>query len=126
MLRSRPSGRSRPTLSISEAAVTSPNHGRVNPLLTSRAQYLRSEGPYITYEMIKRQQERVSYTQDSKKKWITKTGFRSAARSFERFIPNYVQASPSENPSLHVFRDTDRRRWLAGAFRPSAYLSHPD
>lgn len=129
MQTSRPLGRLKPTLSLPDVALShasSSSRGQVNPLLTSKAKYLRAEGPYITYQMIKRQEEKVGIRQENKKRWLTKIGFRSAAKSKERFIPNYVQASPSANPTHHSFRDTRRDHWIAGAFRPPAYLSRPD
>lgn len=55
----------RPTLSLPDIApsnVSASSRGLVNPLLTSKAGYLRPEGPYITYEMIKRQEQRVATT----------------------------------------------------------------
>lgn len=65
MQTSRPRGRVRATLSLPDIALSNASassRGLVNPLLTSKASYLRSEGPYITYEMIKRQELRVAIT----------------------------------------------------------------
>ena len=102
-------------------AFSRPSEQSVNPLLTSKSAFIRPEGPYITYEMIRRLDEKVPPTQESKKKWLTRKGFTTSIRRKDRFISNYVQATPSEVPVLHHYRDTHREKWLGGAFRPAHY-----
>jgi len=50
-------------------------------------------------------------------------GFATSVRPLQRFIPNYVQASPSENPKLHSYRQANREKWLSGPFMPAPYNS---
>lgn len=80
--------------------------------------YLRAEGPYVTLEMLKQQEEK-----EKKKRWITKKGFNTAVKCEPRFIPNYVQAAVGANPSTHQFRQCIKSRWLAGDFKPARYHS---
>ena len=96
-----------------------------NSRASLESRYLRAEGPYITYEMIRKMREKVRNSQEEKKKWITPHGFATSVRPLKRFIPNYVQASPSENPKLHSYRDANREKWLGGPFIPAPYHSKP-
>ena len=80
--------------------------------------FLRAEGPYVTFEMLKKQEEK-----EGKRRWITRRGFSTAVKCEPRFIPNYVQATAGENPSTHQFRRCNKVRWLAGDFKPARYSS---
>ena len=96
-----------------------------NSRFSLETKYLRPEGPYITFDMIRKMREKVRARQESKKKWLTPRGFSTSVRSLERFIPNYVQASPSESPKSHSYREANRGKWLSGPFVPAPYQSKP-
>ncbi len=80
--------------------------------------FLRAEGPYLTFDMLKKQEEK-----EGKRRWITRRGFSTAVKCRPRYIPNYVQATVSANPATHQFRECNRGRWLAGDFKPAKYKS---
>jgi hypothetical protein len=101
----------------------SPNSSNSRTSLESR--FIRPEGPYITFEMIRRMKEKVEITQENQKKWLTPRGFSTSVRAKEQFIPNYVQASPSESPKLHHFREANKEKWLSGPFVTAPYRSKP-
>lgn len=80
--------------------------------------YLRPQGPYITFEMLKKEEEK-----EGKRRWVTRRGFSTAVKCEPHYIPNYVQATTGENPSTHQFRQCYKSRWLAGDFKPAKYTS---
>jgi len=77
---------------------------------------LRSEGPYLTYDEIRRRADI-----ESRKMWLVPQGFRLYNQSKPRFIGNYVGASPSQFPLLHAYREVRKEKWLAGNFKPGKY-----
>ena len=77
---------------------------------------LRSEGPYLTYDDIRRRAE-----VESRRNWVVPHGFKLYSKSKPNFIGNYVRASPSQFPLLHAYREVRKEKWLAGNFRPGRY-----
>ena len=50
-----------------------------------------------------------------KKNWLNKNGFIRSVGKYkmkDNFIPNYVNASPSESPLLHKYRDVNKKKWI--------------
>ena len=73
--------------------------------------YLRNSGPYITYEEMRRKQER-----EDRKKWVDPFGFISSVNKYSKedhFIPNYVSLSPSNPPINYSFRDIKKIKWIS-------------
>jgi hypothetical protein len=79
--------------------------------------FVTTVGPYISPDEQRRKDEI-----RSKEKWIQPRNFLSSVKIRPNFIPNYVQATPSQFPLLHSYREINRTRWLAGDFRPTRNL----
>ena len=51
-----------------------------------------------------------------KKNWLKKNGFIVSVGKYSmkknNFIPNYVNATPSESPLLHKYRDVNKKKWI--------------
>ena len=50
-----------------------------------------------------------------KKNWLNKNGFLVSVGKYkikDNFIPNYVNATPSESPLIHQFRDVNKYKWI--------------
>ena len=50
-----------------------------------------------------------------KKNWLNKKGFLVSVGKYKmkyNYIPNYVNATPSESPLLHKYRDVNKKRWI--------------
>jgi len=50
-----------------------------------------------------------------KKKWLNKNGFMVSVGKYkmkDNFIPNYVNASPSESPLIYKYRDVNKKKWI--------------
>jgi len=76
--------------------------------------FVTSAGPYITPEDIRRVEYR-----ESKRRWIQPRSFYCSVKTRPHFISNYVQATPSQVPLLHSYREIEKNKWLAGDFRPT-------
>jgi hypothetical protein len=53
---------------------------------------------------------------NNRKKWINKSGFfTSIGKSAvgPNIIPNYVNATPSESPLVHKFRNIEKDKWVS-------------
>ena len=52
-----------------------------------------------------------------KKNWLNKKGFLVSIGKYkmkDNFIPNYVNASPSESPLIHKYREVNKKKWING------------
>jgi len=53
---------------------------------------------------------------ENKKKWLMKNGFScivgKASMNRNKYIPNYVTATPSEPPCNYKFREVSKEKWL--------------
>ena len=51
-----------------------------------------------------------------KKNWINKSGFIVSVGKYKmkdnNYIPNYVNATPSEPPSHYKYRETNKKKWI--------------
>ena len=50
-----------------------------------------------------------------KKNWLNKNGFMVSVGKYkmkDNFIPNYVNASPSESPLIYKYRDVNKKKWI--------------
>ena len=50
-----------------------------------------------------------------KKNWLNKDGFIVSVGKYKmkyNFIPNYVNASPSESPLIYKYRDVNKKKWI--------------
>ena len=51
-----------------------------------------------------------------KKNWINNDGFIVSVGKYKmkdnKFIPNYVRATPSESPLNYKYRDIDKNKWI--------------
>jgi hypothetical protein len=50
-----------------------------------------------------------------KKNWLNKNGFVVSVGKYkmkDNFIPNYVNASPSESPLIYKYRDVNKKKWI--------------
>ena len=73
-------------------------------------EYLRNSSPYLSEEDI-----RVINERERRKKFLTPKGFCCSVGKYScppKFIPNYVQMSPSENPSTYRFRPVNKKKWI--------------
>ena len=71
---------------------------------------LRNSSPYIDEE-----EKRLLDEKENKKKFISDKGFFTAVGKYSmppHYISNYVQLSPSENPSTHKFRNVNKNKWI--------------
>lgn len=72
--------------------------------------YLRNSSPYLSEE-----DKRIISERESKKKFITPKGFCCSVGKYScppKFISNYVQMTPSENPSTYRFRPVNKLKWI--------------
>ena len=72
------------------------------------------EGIYL-FPFMSEEEKYVREKYLDKKKWINKDGFVSCVGKYKMknyFIPNYVNATPSEPPSNHHFRDVNKNKWI--------------
>ncbi len=55
-----------------------------------------------------------------KRSWVDEKDFnvfgKTEKSSLNTYIPNYVTRTPSQNPSLHKFRETEKQKWISGPF----------
>lgn len=73
-------------------------------------EYLRNSSPYLSEE-----DKRIINERESRKKFLTPKGFCCSVGKYScppKFIPNYVQMSPSENPSTYRFRPVNKKKWI--------------
>lgn len=73
-------------------------------------EYLRNSSPYLSEE-----DKRMINERERKKKFLTPKGFCCSVGKYScppKFIPNYVQMSPSENPSTYRFRPVNKKKWI--------------
>jgi len=73
-------------------------------------EYLRNSSPYLSEE-----DKRMINEREKKKKFLTPKGFCCSVGKYScppKFIPNYVQMSPSENPSTYRFRPVNKKKWI--------------
>ena len=72
--------------------------------------YLRNSSPYFSEEDKRLQDER-----ESRKKFMTPKGFCVSVGKYSfppRYISNYVQMTPSENPLTYRFRPVNKLKWM--------------
>ena len=72
--------------------------------------YLRNSSPYLSEE-----DKRIINERENKKKFMTPKGFFTSVGKYScppKFISNYVQMSPSENPSTYRFRPVNKLKWI--------------
>jgi hypothetical protein len=72
--------------------------------------YLRNSSPYFSEEDKRIQDER-----ESRKKFMTPKGFCCSVGKYSfppRYISNYVQMTPSENPLTYRFRPVNKLKWM--------------
>ena len=72
--------------------------------------YLRNSSPYLSEE-----DKRIISERENKKKFITPKGFCCSVGKYScppKFISNYVQMTPSENPSTYRFRPVNKLKWI--------------
>ena len=72
--------------------------------------YLRNSSPYLSEE-----DKRIISERESKKKFITPKGFCCSVGKYScppKYISNYVQMTPSENPSTYRFRPVNKLKWI--------------
>ena len=80
--------------------------------------FLRNSSPYINEneKRILEEKENNKKCWNKKQKFVTSVGKYSMKPNF---IPNYVQMTPSENPSNHEFRLVDKKKWITNkGFNP--------
>ena len=73
-------------------------------------QYLRNSSPYLSEEDKRLQDER-----ENRKKFMTPKGFCVSVGKYSfppRYISNYVQMTPSENPLTYRFRPINKLKWM--------------
>jgi hypothetical protein len=73
-------------------------------------EYLRNSSPYLSEE-----DKRIINERERRKKFLTPKGFCCSVGKYScppKFIPNYVQMSPSENPSTYRFRPVNKKKWI--------------
>lgn len=76
----------------------------------SKQQYIRNSSPYLSDDE-KRRIEEI----ENKSKFLNHKDFVTSVGKYStqnKYIPNYVQMSPSQNPSNHQFRVIDKLKWL--------------
>ena len=72
--------------------------------------YLRNSSPYLSEE-----DKRIISERENKKKFITPMGFCCSVGKYScppKFISNYVQMTPSENPLNYRFRPVNKLKWI--------------
>ena len=72
--------------------------------------YLRNSSPYLSEE-----DKRIISERENKKKFITPRGFCCSVGKYScppKFISNYVQMTPSENPLTYRFRPVNKLKWI--------------
>ena len=72
--------------------------------------YLRNSSPYFSEEDKRLQDER-----ESRKKFMTPKGFCVSVGKYSfppKYISNYVQMTPSENPLTYRFRPVNKLKWM--------------
>ena len=72
--------------------------------------YLRNSSPYLSEE-----DKRIMSERESRKKFITPKGFCVSVGKYScppKYISNYVQMTPSENPSTYRFRPVNKLKWI--------------
>ena len=76
----------------------------------SKRMHIRNGSPYLSDE----EKRRIDEFQN-KSKFLNNKGFYTAVGNYStplKAIPNYVQMTPSENPSTHQFRIVDKLKWI--------------
>ena len=72
--------------------------------------YLRNSSPYQSEE-----DKRIISERENKKKFITPKGFCCSVGKYScppKYISNYVQMTPSENPNTYRFRPVNKLKWI--------------
>ena len=72
--------------------------------------YLRNSSPYFSEE-----DKRLMDERESRKKFMTPKGFCVSVGKYSfppRYISNYVQMTPSENPLTYRFRPVNKLKWM--------------
>ena len=73
-------------------------------------QYLRNSSPYFSEE-----DKRIMDERENRKKFMTPKGFCVSVGQYSfppKYISNYVQMTPSENPSTYRFRPINKLKWM--------------
>ena len=73
-------------------------------------EYLRNSSPYLSEE-----DKRIINERERKKKFMTPKGFCCSVGKYScppKYISNYVQMTPSENPSTYRFRPVNKLKWI--------------
>ncbi len=73
-------------------------------------EYLRNSSPYLSEE-----DKRIINEKENKKKFITPKGFCCSVGKYScppKYISNYVQRTPSENPNTYRFRPINKLKWM--------------
>ena len=73
-------------------------------------QYLRNSSPYFSEE-----DKRIMDERENRKKFMTPKGFCVSVGKYSfppKYISNYVQMTPSENPSTYRFRPINKLKWM--------------
>ena len=73
-------------------------------------QYLRNSSPYFSEE-----DKRIMDERESRKKFMTPKGFCVSVGKYSfppKYISNYVQMTPSENPLTYRFRPVNKLKWI--------------
>jgi hypothetical protein len=76
----------------------------------SNQKFIRNGSPYLNDDE-KRKIEEIK----NKSKFLNNKGFFTSVGKYSmpiKYISNYVQLSPSENPSIHQFRTIDKLKWI--------------
>ena len=72
--------------------------------------FLRNSSPYMSEE-----DKRIISEREKKKKFLTPRGFCCSVGKYScppKYISNYVQMTPSENPSTYRFRPVNKLKWI--------------
>ena len=72
--------------------------------------YLRNSSPYLSEE-----DKRIISERESRKKFLTPKGFCCSVGKYScppKYISNYVQMTPSENPSTYRSRPINKLKWI--------------
>jgi len=73
-------------------------------------QYLRNSSPYFSEE-----DKRIMDEREGRKKFMTPKGFCVSVGKYSfppKYISNYVQMTPSENPLTYRFRPVNKLKWI--------------
>ena len=79
-------------------------------LYQKNQRYLRNSSPYFSEE-----DKRLMDERESRKKFMTPKGFCVSVGKYSfppRYISNYVQMTPSENPLTYRFRPVNKLKWM--------------